>query len=515
MKPTLAGLCAVVVLVAGAAPAMAGTPTSTPRPAESDKVFTHVCDGQPRYECGTISVPLDYARPGGAKITIAVSRFKATGKDRQGVMLFNPGGPGGSGLFAAGAVPASVRAAYDFIGFDPRGVGKSSPISCVDPSFFATPAADPNPATEADKVPFIKRALSYADGCAARSGDELRYVNTLNTARDMDAIRAALGESQINYFGVSYGTYLGTVYGQLFPQRVRRMLLDSNINADPANIWYQANLDQDLAFQKRSDIWFDWIGQHDSVFHLGASHDAVYANYLKARSSLAAKPSGPVGPAEFDSVVVNSAYYDINWVSNARAFSDYVVKGDATGLVTYTEDNNPATADGENSNAVYTAVECNDARWPRSWSVWNHDNIAVNKQAPIETWANAWMNLPCAFWPLPQPSSAPRITGAGLPPIMMVQGTNDAATPYQGALRTHQLLPSSRMIVEDGGGSHGVYNEPWVHNTCVDDHVTAYLLTGAVPAADVHCPGHALPDPTKASTSRALPDLVARVLPRR
>jgi pimeloyl-ACP methyl ester carboxylesterase len=502
VKSTLAAVL-VVAAMASAAPAYAGTPTTEPRPAASDKVFTHVCQGQPRYECGTITVPQDYSRPGGAKLTIAVSRFKATGTARQGVILFNPGGPGGSGLFAAGAVPASVRAAYDFIGFDPRGVGQSSPISCADPSFFATPAADPNPSSEADKVPFLKRARSYADGCAARSGAELPYINSVNTARDVDEIRKALGESQINYFGVSYGTYLGAVYGQLFPHQVRRMLLDSNINADPANVWYQANLDQDIAFQKRSDLWFDWIGRYDSVFHLGVGHDAVYANYLKARSSLAAKPAGPVGPVELDNVVVNSAYYDLGWVDNARAFSDYVVKGDASRLVSYTQDN----PTGENGNAVYTAVECNDARWPRSWSVWNNDNIAVAKIAPIETWANAWMNMPCAFWPLPQPYAL-RITGADLPPIMMLQGTLDAATPYQGALRTHQLLPSSRMIIEDGGGSHGVYNAPWVHNACIDGYATAYLLNGAVPAADVTCAGHSLPDPTAASAK-------ARALPRR
>ncbi|GAA3436116.1 alpha/beta hydrolase [Kutzneria kofuensis] len=504
MKSTLALVVALLASLVGAAPASAGTPASEPRPAASDKVFTHVCEQQPRYECGTITVPLDYSRPSGPKLTIAVSRFKATGSARQGVILYNPGGPGGSGLFTAGAVPASVRAAYDFIGFDPRGVGKSSPISCVDPSFFATPGADPNPRSEADKVPFVKRAKSYADGCAARSGAELPYINSLNTARDVDEIRKALGESKITYYGVSYGTYLGTVYGQLFPDRVRRMMLDSTINADPAAVWYQDNLDQDLAFQKRSEIWFDWIGRYDGVFHLGVGRDAVYANYLKARSALAAKAAGPVGPLELDAVVVNSAYYDINWVSNARAFSNFVVKGDATALISYTRDNNPATADGENSNAVYTAVECNDARWPRSWSVWNRDNTAVAQRAPIETWANAWMNLPCAFWSLPQPSAL-RITGQGLPPILMLQGTLDAATPYQGALRTHQLLPSSRMIIEDGGGSHGVYNAPWVHNTCVDNYATAYLLTGAIPAADVTCAGHSLPDPGAPSTSRSLP----------
>jgi pimeloyl-ACP methyl ester carboxylesterase len=503
VKWTLALVAVLLASVVGAAPASAGTPTTEPRPPAADKVFTHPCEPYKFYECGTVSVPLDYARPDGPKLTIAVSRYKATGSARQGVIVFNPGGPGGSGLFAAGAVPASVRAAYDFIGFDPRGVGRSSPISCVDPSFYAAPAADPNPAGEAAKVPFIKRARSIAGGCAAKSGDVLPYINTINTARDIDEIRKALGEPQINYYGVSYGTYLGPVYGQLFPANVRRMLLDSNINADTSAVWYQANLDQDVAFQQRADIYFAWIGRYDNVFHLGAGTEAVYANYFKARAQLAAKPAELVGPAELDTIVVNSAYYDINWVSNAKAISDYVVKGDASGLVAYMRANDPATADAENSQAVYNAVECNDARWPRSWSVWNHDNTAVARKAPLLTWSNAWLNLPCAFWPTLQPSPL-RITGAGLPPILMLQGTLDAATPYQGALRTHQLLPSSRMIIEQGGGSHGLYNSPWVGNKCIDGYATAYWLTGAVPAADVNCAGHPLPDPTAAPASRSL-----------
>ncbi|AHI01105.1 alpha/beta hydrolase [Kutzneria albida] len=478
----------------------AGLPTAEPRPVAADKLFTHACDGHPGYECGTLTVPMDYSRPWGPKLKIAVTRAKATGtpEQRQGVILFNPGGPGGSGLYWATSVPASVRQAYDFIGFDPRGVGESSPIHCVDATkFFAQPSADPNPATEADKEPFKQRAKDYAAGCAAKNGAELPYLTTPNTARDVDSIREALGEKKINYYGVSYGTYLGVVYGQLFPNRVRRMLIDSSTNADPANVWYQSNLDQDIAFEARADQWFEWIGKYDSVFHLGTTRDAVKANYTKARAQLKAKPQGIVGPNELDAMVVNSGYYDVGWVSNAQALSDYVVKGDATKLINYTKRGDATSADSENSNAVYTAVECNDARWPRDWNTWNRDNSAYAVKAPIETWSNAWMNLPCAYWKVPQQTPI-KIDGRGLPPIMMLQGTMDAATPFEGALRTHGLIPSSRMIIEQGGGSHGLYNEPWVHNTCLDGYATNYLLTGAVPSADVTCAGHAQPVPAGA-----------------
>lgn len=491
-----------------AAAAPAGAPVAEPRPTIADKLFTQPCQDNPGYECGTLSVPMDYSRPSGPKLTIAVSRAKATGtaEQRQGAILFNPGGPGGSGLYWADSLPADVRKAYDFIGFDPRGVGKSSPISCVDPAkFFAQPSPDANPANDSDKELFKQRAKQYAEGCATKSGAELQYLTTPNTARDMDEIRKALGEPQINYYGVSYGTYLGAVYGQLFPDRVRRMVIDSNINAEQSNVWYRANLDQDTAFQARAEQWFEWIGKYDSIFHLGTTKDAVYANYKKARSALKAKPAGIVGPNELDAMVINSGYYDLGWVSNAKALSDYAVKGDSTGLTTYvSKSERTTTAEKENDNAVYTAVECNDAHWPRNWSTWDRDNTAYNAKAPINTWSNAWMNLPCAYWKAPQQTPL-KIDGKGLPPILMLQGTMDAATPYEGALRTHALIPSSRMIIERGGGSHGLYNEAWVHNSCIDGYATDYLLKGSVPAKDVVCAGHSQPVPTNAAAERSAP----------
>jgi pimeloyl-ACP methyl ester carboxylesterase len=464
--------------------------TGAPAPG----LFDHPCPGHPDYECGSLSVPMDYSRPWGPKLTITVSRMKATGPHRQGVIVYNPGGPGSSGLYKADILPASVRQDYDYIGFDPRGVGASSPLSCVDGSFFASPAADPNPASEADKARIRLRARQYAAGCASRGGAELPYLTTPNTARDIDEIRKALGERQINYYGSSYGTYLGAVYGQLFPQRVRRMVLDSNADASPENVWYQGNLDQDVAFQDRAEQWFGWIAQYDNVFHLGRTESDVYASYLRARAQLKAEPVDVLGPDELDAVIVNSVYFDTNWVSNTQAVSDYLVQGDAAALLAEARDADPTSAAAENANAAYTAVSCNDAPWPRSWTRWDRDNSLYAVKAPIETWANVALNLPCAYWPVASQQPM-KITGRGLPPILMLQGTLDGATPYEGALRTHRLLPSSHLVVEQGGGSHGLYNRPQVHNACVDGYATDYLLTGKIPAGDVVCPGHALPVP--------------------
>ncbi|AHH97802.1 alpha/beta hydrolase [Kutzneria albida] len=480
-----------------AAALLAGLVTAPPA-AAARPVFTHPCPGHAEYECGTLAVPMDYHRPWGPKLSITVSRLRATGTaaQRQGVIVYNPGGPGSSGLYRAKNLPAAVRQAYDYIGFDPRGVGASSPISCVDGAqYYAQPAADPNPATGADKTRLQQRAQQFARGCAQRAGAELAHLNTPNTARDVEEIRKALGERQINYYGSSYGTYLGAVYGQLFPGRVRRMVLDSSANADPANVWYQGNLDQDVAFQTRAEQWFGWIARYDGVFHLGTSQQAVYSAYLKARAQLKAGPIGVLGPAELDAVIVNSVYFDTNWVANARALSDYLVSGDSSALVADAKDADPTSAAAENSTAAYTAVSCNDARWPRSWARWDQDNSAYAVKAPIETWANVALNLPCAYWPVTGQRPT-RIDGRGLPPILMLQGTLDGATPFEGAVRTHALLPSSHLVTEQGGGSHGLYNRPQVHNSCVDGYATDYFLRGAVPAGDVVCPGHALPVPT-------------------
>lgn len=204
-------------------------------------------------QCGYVTVPMDYAKPYGKQIRLAVDRIGNTGtrSERQGALIYNPGGPGGSGLrFPArvtnkSAVWANTAKAYDFVGFDPRGVGHSAPISCVDPQeFVKAPKADPVPGSEADKRAQRKLAREYAEGCFERSGEMLPHMTTPNTARDLDVIRAALGEKKLNYLGVSYGTYLGAVYGTLFPDHVRRMVVDSVVNPSRDKIWYQANLDQ-------------------------------------------------------------------------------------------------------------------------------------------------------------------------------------------------------------------------------------------------------------------------------
>ncbi|MCB5908983.1 alpha/beta hydrolase [Streptomyces pinistramenti] len=463
-------------------------------------------------QCGYVTVPVDYAKPNGRTIKIAVDRARNTGgaKQRQGSLLYNPGGPGGSGMrfptrsTGQSALWKKTAAAYDFVGFDPRGVGHSAPISCVDPQeYVKAPKADPVPDSEADKRAQRKLAKEYADGCGERSGGLLPHMTTPNTARDLDVIRAALGEKKLNYLGVSYGTYLGAVYATLFPDHVRRMLVDSVVNPSREKVWYQANLDQDVAFETRWGDWKKWVAKNDATYHIGDTPQKVQAQWEKLRAAAKKKPiGGLVGPAELTGFFQNAPYYDSSWAPVAQVWSAYLA-GDEKPLVEKAGPDLKDTAGNiasENGNAVYTAVECTDAKWPANWKKWDRDNTRVHAKAPFMTWSNAWLNLPCATWPAKQHTPVDVKTGKGLPSVLIVQSTRDAATPYAGAVELHKRLKGSRLITERDAGSHGVTGQV---NPCINDRVDAYFLHGTTDAKDVTCAPHATPEPAKATAKSA------------
>lgn len=375
-------------------------------------------------------------------------------------------------------------------------MGHSAPISCIDPqAYVSAPKADPVPDSEADKRAQRKLAAEYADGCKARSGAMLPYMTTPNTARDLDVIRAALGEKKLNYLGVSYGTYLGAVYGTLFPDHVRRMIVDSVVDPEQSNIWYEANLNQDVAFQGRWNDWQTWVAKNDATFHIGRTAAEVEQQWLKLRAEAKKHPiGGVVGPSELLGYFQNAPYYDSSWVPVAKVWSQYRA-GDTQALV---DAAGPDMSDvagnisAENGTAVYTAVECADAKWPTSWQKWDRDNTRLNKDYPFLTWSNAWMNLPCATWPAKQQTPVDVHTGKGLPPVLIVQSTRDAATPFQGAVDLHQRFKGSRLIIEKDAGSHGVTG---LVNPCINSRVDSYLLTGSTDRHDVTCAPHATPQP--------------------
>jgi pimeloyl-ACP methyl ester carboxylesterase len=455
-------------------------------------------------KCATLKVPLDYANPSGRTISIALSMVPATAPEnqQQGVMLVNPGGPGGPGrslaLVIAQGIDPKIAAQYDIVGFDPRGVGGSNPALSCDPNFFAGVRPDYIPTSAAEEQQMISRARSYAAGCQQRFGWLLPYMRTVDAARDLDSIRAAFGVSKITYYAFSYGTYLGQVYATLFPSHVRRMVLDSTV--DPTGVWYADNIAQDYAFQGRMNAFFAWTAKNDATYHLGATADAVRQAWYQARGMLAASPidvSGrpQIGPDEFDDTFLQGGYGNWLWPNLAQALSAYLHTGDTSSLVTAYEANGVQV---ENGFAVYNAVQCSDVNWPRNWSKWQSDTEKVYKSAPFEAWDNAWFNAACAFWPVTGADAPMQIKGDGLPGILMLQGTLDAATPYAGAQNAQKRLPSARMVVVQDGGNHGqsLASPP---NDCVQRYLNDYLGSGALPSApgpvDAVCPATSDPSP--------------------
>jgi pimeloyl-ACP methyl ester carboxylesterase len=443
----------------------------------------HDCAGElAGLQCASLQVPLNYADPNGRKITLALSMAPATAPkaQQQGVLLVNPGGPGqpGRSLAAqvAGVLSPQVAATYDIVGFDTRGSGDSVPAFTCDSGFFNGVRPDYIPDSAAAEQVLIDRAKQYAAGCEQRSGSFLPYITSVNMARDMDQMRKAFGITKINYYGVSYGTYLGQVYGTLFPGHVRRMVLDSTV--DPAGAWYADNISQDYAFQGRIGAFFAWTAKYAGTYHLGTTEAGVRDAYYRARKQLTAHPAdGIVGPDEFDDTFLMAGYLDAVWPAFARALSGYLGSGDGSGLVAQYSAWGTQSA---NSYAIYNAVECNDVNWPRNWAKWQSDAKRVYLTAPFQAWNNAWFNAACAFWPVKGPATPFKVDGKKLPPTLMLQGTLDGATPYAGAQDAHRLLPSARMVVVEGGGNHGQsLADP--SDACVVGYLNNYLGTGSLP----------------------------------
>ncbi|PAZ15838.1 protease [Streptomyces sp. SA15] len=489
--------------------------------AEAEGIAFGKCTAEPdmpdNVQCGTVSVPLDYARPHGRQIKLTVSRMRATHKDphnskrrvpRQGALVYNPGGPGATGMYfpLIGVLPEwkRIAAAYDLVGYAPRGVGRSAPLSCKDPEqFFQAPSQAPTHPSESYKQERIAQAKAYARGCAQRAGGTLRHYTSLNNARDLDVLRAALGEHRLTFMGASYGTYFGALYATLFPSHVRRMVFDSAVNPDPEQIWYRNNLHQSAAFEGRWEDIREWIARHDDVYGLGDTAEKVLRSYEKARARLAVKPAGgKVGPAQLQGAFLSAGYFDDYWPHRAHALSAYL-KGDPKPLIEQAGPHPQAAAEAENTHAVYTAVECNDAPWPTDWRVWDRDNTRLARIAPFETWDNVWMNLPCAYWPAPRQQPLDVRTGRGeLPPTLILAAERDAATPYDGALELHRRLSGSVLVTERGSGTHGIAGGA---NPCVNGHVEAYLLQGDLPTRRASCAPRPEPKPKSAADVRKAP----------
>jgi pimeloyl-ACP methyl ester carboxylesterase len=432
----------------------------------------------PGLECTTIAVPLDYRRPNGKQIELAVSRLPGTDPaHRRGVLLTNPGGPGGPGLswplsLADLGLPASVRATYDVIGFDPRGIGYSTPVSCALPPELQVNNVPPYARDAADVVRQAAHARDVAGRCASSPDAALiPHITTANTARDMDRIRAALGERRISYAGVSYGTYLGAVYASLFPGRTDRFVLDSATG--PGGLDITASRRFALGFQLRFPDFAAWAAARDETYGLGATPAEVTARYFELAGRLDQAPvAGYDGPT-FRAITFSGLYFDDNFPLLAEFWQ--ALDGGVTTL---------AYPDIENILSAQLSVVCNDNDWPESVRTYQRDVAIDRVRYPMfgAAAANIWA---CAFWTDPvEPRVRIGTHNAGAN-ILVVENLRDPATPLPGAVELVAALGHRTRLVTVNQGGHGVYLLNT--NACGNDVVTRYLVDGVRPPAGFAC----------------------------
>ncbi|MFC4048231.1 alpha/beta hydrolase [Actinomadura syzygii] len=438
--------------------------------------------------CADISVPLDYRHPRGRTIKVAVSRLAATRPDRLGVLLHGTGGgPGGRGLngplLTSAAMGPALAGRFDLIGMDPRGVGRSTRINCgLTGEWFRSAGLDR--AGFDESVTYEKQQV---ERCQRKYPDLLPYFTTRNTARDMDLIRTLLKTPKISYIGISYGTYLGAVYTQMFPGRADRVVLDSAL--DPARTPAQAFPALGAANERYLDDWARWTAGRNAEYGLGRTGHEVRATVQRIIARAARRPL-QIGKYQADEHIIPSLLAGI--LADDRYFAEQAGIVRELHRAARGERFEPSELlreylsppDGELDNALSMniAIFCGDASAPRDLG-WYWRNVQHSRATQPVYGPLANTVFPCAFWPR-KPLEAPTRVGNGHP-AMIVQSTGDTRTVYEGAMALHRALPASRMVTLRNVRRHGLYG--LYPNRCVTDAVNAYLASGRQPNTDVTC----------------------------
>ncbi|MFJ5262491.1 alpha/beta hydrolase [Streptomyces sp. NPDC088387] len=435
----------------------------------------------PRLQCSTLEVPLDHRHPDGRVIELTISRLASEHPERRrGVLLTNPGGPGGAGLdfpavLAGAGLPQEVLDTYDVIGFDPRGVGHSTPVTCdLTPEQQARGNFPPYAHTPADVARAAGAARTVAEQCAT-SGTSwmLPHTTTANTARDMDRIRSALGEPRISFLGASYGTYLGAVYSTLFPGRGDRIVLDSNLGPGGYDITAMRNFARGL--EDRFPDFARFASAHPD-FDLGGTPRQVKAEFYELAERLDEQPVDGVDGTLFRGLTFGLLYSDATMPLLARSWQAL-----DTGRPLPPQ---PSLPNPENLMAARFSVVCGDTRWPASVRSYQRD-VAVDRLRYPMLGASTASIGPCAFWPRERVEPPVRIGDRGPSNVLMVQNERDPGTPLAGARQLRDTLGRRTVMVTADEGGHGVY--PYGPNTCANNVVTEFLTTGQRPAHDLAC----------------------------
>ncbi|HVV77349.1 MAG TPA: alpha/beta hydrolase [Mycobacteriales bacterium] len=474
---------------AGLTPGASASATSGPTTLaafDGQHLTWHEChDG---LQCTSLVVPLDYTDLGGKRLHIAVIRKPASSKS-EGSLIVNPGGPGASGVdFVAqeSSIFNQLTTHFDLVSFDPRGVGASDPIRCLTSSQLdAYVNIDPDPTSAADRQQTITASRNFADACYRKNGSYLEHVSTLDQARDMDVLRAALGDKKLTYYGASYGTYLGAKYAQLFPTHIRAMVLDGALNPDESST--DANLVQAKGFETDlTDFLAFCVRSGHCPF--GSTTSAAAAGLDHLIATITAHPltvgSRILGAGELFEGLAAGLYSTGDW-ANLQAVLAAAKSGNGAGVLIFADALTERNNDGSYSNLIESnmAINCIDRPSPRSVSVYEKNAAKFQKQAPHFGAAIEYGSLPCAFWKVPPVETPHPVSAPGAPPILVIGTTRDPATPFVWAKALASQLSSGVLLTHDGDG-HTAYID---RDACVDAVVSNYVLRLNPPKAGTVC----------------------------
>ncbi|HUZ20295.1 MAG TPA: alpha/beta hydrolase [Acidimicrobiales bacterium] len=502
MARTVAALVAAVVgtgaavgpwaVPAGAAAARAGAARSAP------VLSWHSCDK--RFRCAELAVPISYLRPGRGTLDLSVVMLPASGKHPVGDLVTNPGGPGGSGVDfleqAWSSFPASLRASFNLVSFDPRGVDRSDPVVCASAAETRhLLALDPAPTTPAEIATVVTAVKGYVADCKAHTSHLLlANVGTRTTVLDLDRLRAALGEPKLDYLGLSYGTYIGELYAERFPSKVRAMILDGAV--DPALSTQTSDLQQALGFETDLNDFLAWCDKN-ATCHSGLP-DGARKDYNRLFDSFTAGHSivanfqplfggrQPVGLGVAEIGVVSALYSKQDWPTLAQALSTGLRgNGDLLAELAYNYAGLQADGTFSNIDDANTAINCVDRPSPTTIAEYQALARQLAAKAPDFGASEAWGTLACAYWPVPPAGPPAAIHAPGSPPILVVGSTGDPATPYAWAQAVASQLDHAVLLTRAGSGHTGYFS-----SACVRSWADGYLTSLTLPPKGTICPSN-------------------------
>ncbi|MCX4577356.1 alpha/beta hydrolase [Streptomyces sp. NBC_01571] len=451
--------------------------------------------GGAQWQCATMKAPLDWSAPKGDTIGIALIRARASGDPdkRIGSLVFNFGGPGGSGvttLPAFGGDYAKLRTRYDLVSFDPRGVGRSDGVECEDDSqldsYFQQDAI---PDDDTQRKALLDNTKAFNAACEKNSGRTIPHVRTTDAARDMDLMRQVLGDDKLHYFGISYGTELGGVYAHLFPKKVGRAVFDGVV--DPTQDPEQSALGQARGFQLALDNFAEDCTSKADPCPIGDTPHDVKDRIAKLLTDLESKPIPGIFPRELTQTAATNgiaqALYSKDFWEYLTEGLDQAYNGDGKELMVLSDSMNGRSEDGQYSNltAANVSINCADEK-PRYTAADVEAKLPEFRAAsPLFGAYLAWGMLSCTDWAVPGAADHPDVGAAGAAPILVVGNTGDPATPYEGAKKMAEALGKGVGVeLTYKGQGHGAYDSG---NKCVHNAVDGYLLDGAVPPAGTVC----------------------------